>query len=774
MRKSKSQNSSPLNQEKRLNYKPFYPLYLTKESSLDQHSMVLIYNRRIKSFRNVKIKNDCSFIDLSLNNLTDFTNFPPSLPDLTALILDSNQIVSFNGIQSSSFPKLRFLSLKQNPISQNIYFKLMCLIVFGSQLHSINGEKVNEPQRQNANKLRKLLFPDLIKGKIITNLDPLRFKEFFSENEIYDTKTTPLRKNSPVQIKSRGTFSSPIPYIERAPKKSFQKNRIIEMINDDGIVPSPTNYLRRKKFSLENEKEDQKTNPVKNSQRSREDEKEANNQAGRKSSKKKFAEENKQIKSKEPKVTKEENNENRFKKLNNKEEQEAVKSVDIQADEKDDSKKFIAESKQDDKEEKKVTKDEENSACLQDGKEVQNAVNAISGQIEGKDDHELSIPENKEANKDEQKPQEEEDDDEKRLFKSVSKDERQDEQKLQKEEKFLCESARKNESKEDSNNQEEEEKHLFESVNINVRKEDANNQEEEEKRPLKSAISHAGRRNETSEIISKEKQKITNNANKQLNKDEHVTLKSVGRQTDRKDERKPRIPESKHFTINEQKLRASKPKEESKKHLPKSFNLVEKKNNVNKQVIKEDQKLHPIKQRNIAQTTKSKIRSKEEEEPKIIKYKIKQTEEEKEPKIIKYKIKHNDDEEEPIITKDKIEQNEEEEEEVTIEEEEEEDERQLELPSSQATNETDHRPYTIENMYFTLERTKPFLDPNDPYSLKIVNTLTVENEQENEQDDSRFDIDHMYTFRANNDNVKYTFGIVDDSSSNREAELSFG
>ena len=194
----KKHNSCP---QKQLKHNLNCLSYSNKESTLIQryqHSVVILYNNRIKTFSGVEIKTDCSFIDLSLNNLSDFTNFPQTLIHLTTLILDTNQIGSFKGIQTpNSFPKLRFLSLRKNPIARYSNFKIMCLIVFGSQLHTINGEKVSDIQRQSANKIRKTAFSELVQGKIIKNLQPLRIRDISPQKNINcDVIPSALRSNS--------------------------------------------------------------------------------------------------------------------------------------------------------------------------------------------------------------------------------------------------------------------------------------------------------------------------------------------------------------------------------------------------------------------------------------------------------------------------------------------------------------------------------------------------------------------------------------------------
>lgn len=211
MRNRKFNDSTQRSPPKSSKGSPKHLLQANKDLQLNRenHSFIVIYNKKIKSFSNVEIKENCSFIDLSLNYLSNFTNFPSSLLHLSTLILDNNRIRSFNGFQLvSSFPKLRFLSLKKNPIAQNLYFKIMCLIIFGNQLHAINGEKINDNQRQTANKIRKSAIQELVQGKVITSLHPLRIQEPIIEKPKIDHQINHNdRKNSPNRKEKNGKKS---------------------------------------------------------------------------------------------------------------------------------------------------------------------------------------------------------------------------------------------------------------------------------------------------------------------------------------------------------------------------------------------------------------------------------------------------------------------------------------------------------------------------------------------------------------------------------------
>ena len=142
-----------------------------KTAHLNRTSTVSFVEKRIKSFEDVKIKANCSAIDLSSNRIQNFTGLS-SLSLLSQLNLDGNPIKSFEGCPN--LPHLKWISMKNSPLSRNLYFKLMCIVAFGNQLTTINNEKVQDCYRKQADALRELLLPELRAGRLITNLKPLR------------------------------------------------------------------------------------------------------------------------------------------------------------------------------------------------------------------------------------------------------------------------------------------------------------------------------------------------------------------------------------------------------------------------------------------------------------------------------------------------------------------------------------------------------------------------------------------------------------------------
>jgi hypothetical protein len=135
-------------------------------------TQVQIIDRKIQSLEGIaQIRKTCSSLYLQQNEICNFIGLP-ELPMLTRLDLDGNSINSFEGCRH--LPNLRFLSVRNNPISRNKYVKLMGLVAFGEQLLKINNEPVPADAREDAAILKQALFPLLYKGKILTNLKPLR------------------------------------------------------------------------------------------------------------------------------------------------------------------------------------------------------------------------------------------------------------------------------------------------------------------------------------------------------------------------------------------------------------------------------------------------------------------------------------------------------------------------------------------------------------------------------------------------------------------------
>jgi hypothetical protein len=133
---------------------------------------VQIVDKKIQSLMDISpIPKRCSSLYLQQNQICNFLGLP-DLPRITRIILDGNPVHSFEGCRR--LPTLRFLSLRNTPISRNKYLKLMALVAFNGQLLKVNDEPIPLETREYAVFLQHSLFPVLKEGKIITNLKPLR------------------------------------------------------------------------------------------------------------------------------------------------------------------------------------------------------------------------------------------------------------------------------------------------------------------------------------------------------------------------------------------------------------------------------------------------------------------------------------------------------------------------------------------------------------------------------------------------------------------------
>jgi hypothetical protein len=118
----------------------------------------------------IEILPECVYINVTSNHITSFRGLPER-DHLTQLILDNNPIRSFEGCVP--LPRLAWLSLRNTPVSRNLYCKLMCLAAFGTTINTINNEKVPLQLKSDAGILQEPLFPHLQAGKVISRLKPL-------------------------------------------------------------------------------------------------------------------------------------------------------------------------------------------------------------------------------------------------------------------------------------------------------------------------------------------------------------------------------------------------------------------------------------------------------------------------------------------------------------------------------------------------------------------------------------------------------------------------
>lgn len=137
-----------------------------------QRESINASHQHLHSFQDISIPKNCSTIDISKNKLKNFNGLP-TLKLLTNLTADNNPINSFLG--ASSQPSLFWISLKNTPLARHTHFRMMCIIVFGSSLKFINGEAVGKTFIQKADKLRNDVLPNLLDGKILLSLSPIKY-----------------------------------------------------------------------------------------------------------------------------------------------------------------------------------------------------------------------------------------------------------------------------------------------------------------------------------------------------------------------------------------------------------------------------------------------------------------------------------------------------------------------------------------------------------------------------------------------------------------------
>lgn len=164
---------------------PSTPKDKKKESQITpkKHPYVAIDQplKQIFSFNDIHISKYCSSIIIKGKRIQNFVGLP-AIENLTILNLDSNPIKNFKG--APRLPSLRWLSIRNTPISRSEYFKLMCLVAFGTNIVTINDMKAPQKCKEQALIIEKDLLPELQKGRIITNLKPLRLIDTDSSDRV--------------------------------------------------------------------------------------------------------------------------------------------------------------------------------------------------------------------------------------------------------------------------------------------------------------------------------------------------------------------------------------------------------------------------------------------------------------------------------------------------------------------------------------------------------------------------------------------------------------
>ncbi|EFC43800.1 predicted protein [Naegleria gruberi] len=106
---------------------------------------ISVPNYRLTSLKGLGVKRDLKILYLQNNYLASF-NHLETQPNLEVLYVANNCISSFFGFKTQ--PKLTLISLEGNPITKHPHYRLMTLIVCGSQLKKIDGEMVQYKERE--------------------------------------------------------------------------------------------------------------------------------------------------------------------------------------------------------------------------------------------------------------------------------------------------------------------------------------------------------------------------------------------------------------------------------------------------------------------------------------------------------------------------------------------------------------------------------------------------------------------------------------------------
>ncbi|OHT04706.1 hypothetical protein TRFO_27709 [Tritrichomonas foetus] len=154
-------------------------------------------NSNIQTFESISFPENLFTLNLSNNEISDFTGLP-AIETLRELIIDGNPIDSLIGAQF--LPNLKYLSLKRSKIIRYSHFKIMCLIAFGSQIQTINDERINDRLRSISDNLRPKTLQKILKGYFIVRTNPLKLQKINSLNE--ETSLQQTSQNIPRNVAS--------------------------------------------------------------------------------------------------------------------------------------------------------------------------------------------------------------------------------------------------------------------------------------------------------------------------------------------------------------------------------------------------------------------------------------------------------------------------------------------------------------------------------------------------------------------------------------------
>ena len=108
---------------------------------------IVMINKKLLSFSELEYDSHIKSIDVKRNQISTFLGLP-SLKELESLDISDNQIKNFSGFPS--LPKLRAISLTNTPLTLNRNFRIALILLVGSSLRLINGERISASERRFA------------------------------------------------------------------------------------------------------------------------------------------------------------------------------------------------------------------------------------------------------------------------------------------------------------------------------------------------------------------------------------------------------------------------------------------------------------------------------------------------------------------------------------------------------------------------------------------------------------------------------------------------
>ena len=128
-------------------------------------------NLNLKSIPAIPEASKVTELRLQGNQLKNFVGMR-QMERLTVLKLDNTQITSFIGAYEQ--PNLTTISIDHTPLSSFTYHRAMILMVLGQQIEMIGHKPVTSEERRFLQKLDPELRDLLLKGWLITSLNPVR------------------------------------------------------------------------------------------------------------------------------------------------------------------------------------------------------------------------------------------------------------------------------------------------------------------------------------------------------------------------------------------------------------------------------------------------------------------------------------------------------------------------------------------------------------------------------------------------------------------------